>query len=185
MFLQLKRRKSHSNESIEYRGKHIFDEIIGPTGLLADKTRILVTHGIGFLPKTDQIIVLIDGSISEVGSYKELLHQKKAFAEFLTVYLAEAAEENPETAVIKAELIQEIGSKPALERGVSIVSQVSLRKVKAVLEHRDSKMPPDDLLDKKGAAAKVRRFYLMVTLGRAEPSRAMRNLDYVKNALAR
>ena len=32
-------------------GKHIFEEVIGPTGALAGKTRVLVTHGITFLPK--------------------------------------------------------------------------------------------------------------------------------------
>ena len=32
-------------------GKHIFEEVIGPTGTLAGKTRVLVTHGITFLPK--------------------------------------------------------------------------------------------------------------------------------------
>ena len=30
------------------------------------QTRVLVTHGVGFLPQVDQIIVLQDGRISEV-----------------------------------------------------------------------------------------------------------------------
>ena len=36
-------------------GKHIFEEVIGPTGALAGKTRVLVTHGITFLPKVSEI----------------------------------------------------------------------------------------------------------------------------------
>ncbi|OQV17380.1 putative Canalicular multispecific organic anion transporter 2 [Hypsibius exemplaris] len=32
-------------------GKHIFENVIGPNGVLKNKTRILVTHGIGFLPR--------------------------------------------------------------------------------------------------------------------------------------
>ena len=32
-----------------------------------------MTHGIHWLPMVDQIIVLNDGSVSEVGSYEELL----------------------------------------------------------------------------------------------------------------
>lgn len=48
-----------------------------------------MTHGITFLPQVDQIIVLKNGEVSEVGSYKELLAQKGAFAEFLLQHLEE------------------------------------------------------------------------------------------------
>lgn len=54
------------------------------------QTRVLVTHGITFLPQVDQIIVLKNGEISETGSYKELLSQKGAFAEFLLHHLEES-----------------------------------------------------------------------------------------------
>jgi len=47
-------------------GKKIFDNVIGPNGMLKQKTRVLVTHGISFLPEVDQIIVLSQGRISEV-----------------------------------------------------------------------------------------------------------------------
>lgn len=46
-----------------------------------------MTHGITFLPQVDQIVVLKDGEVSEIGSYKELLAQKGAFAEFLLQHL--------------------------------------------------------------------------------------------------
>lgn len=70
-------------------GKHIFQEVIGPEGLLAQKTRVLVTHSIAFLPKMDNIIVLKEGKITESGSYDELLARKGAFAEFLVQFLTE------------------------------------------------------------------------------------------------
>uniref|UniRef100_A0A8V5GWV8 Canalicular multispecific organic anion transporter 2 n=1 Tax=Melopsittacus undulatus TaxID=13146 RepID=A0A8V5GWV8_MELUD len=79
--------------------KHIFDKVIGPDGVLKGKTRILVTHGISFLPQVDHIIVLGDGKISEMGSYQDLLKQNKAFAEFLRNYaLDEDIEEDEPTA---------------------------------------------------------------------------------------
>lgn len=56
-----------------------------------------MTHGISFLPQVDQIIVLKNGSISEVGSYQELLTNSGAFAEFLRNYLTE--EENEEAEI--------------------------------------------------------------------------------------
>ncbi|EMP37352.1 Multidrug resistance-associated protein 1 [Chelonia mydas] len=67
-------------------GKHIFDKVIGPKGILKNKTRILVTHGVSYLPLMDTIIVMTDGKISEMGSYQELLKQDGAFAEFLRTY---------------------------------------------------------------------------------------------------
>ncbi|ODM97614.1 Multidrug resistance-associated protein 1, partial [Orchesella cincta] len=64
-------------------GKHIFEKLLGPKGILRRKTRLLVTHGIGYLPSLDNIIVMMDGRISEEGTYQELLDRKGAFAEFL------------------------------------------------------------------------------------------------------
>lgn len=70
-------------------GKHIFNHVISHDGLLSDKTRVLVTHGITYLPKTDHIIVLKDGKISEQGSYQELVEKKGDFANFLLEYMQE------------------------------------------------------------------------------------------------
>ncbi|KAM8852537.1 ATP-binding cassette sub-family C member 2 isoform 1-T1 [Synchiropus picturatus] len=70
-------------------GKHLFDNVIGPNGILKDKTRILVTHGVSFLPFVDEIVVLVDGLVSETGSYKELQASGGAFSEFLNTYAKE------------------------------------------------------------------------------------------------
>uniref|UniRef100_A0A3B3S3B1 ATP binding cassette subfamily C member 2 n=1 Tax=Paramormyrops kingsleyae TaxID=1676925 RepID=A0A3B3S3B1_9TELE len=71
-------------------GKHLFERVVGPRGLLKDKTRILVTHGIGFLPYVDEIVVLVDGRVSEVGSYQSLQASGGAFSEFLNTYAKES-----------------------------------------------------------------------------------------------
>ena len=60
------------------------------------QTRILVTHGISFLPQVDQIIVMVNGAVSEIGSYQELLDQNGAFAEFLRNYSQDAEEQEQE-----------------------------------------------------------------------------------------
>uniref|UniRef100_A0A8C4NUQ3 ABC-type glutathione-S-conjugate transporter n=1 Tax=Dicentrarchus labrax TaxID=13489 RepID=A0A8C4NUQ3_DICLA len=67
-------------------GQHIFDKVIGPKGVLRDKTRILVTHGMSFLPQADHILVLVDGEITESGSYQELLSRHGAFADFIHTF---------------------------------------------------------------------------------------------------
>ncbi|XP_042637031.1 ATP-binding cassette sub-family C member 3 [Orycteropus afer afer] len=66
--------------------KHIFDQVIGPEGVLAHKTRVLVTHRISFLPQMDFIIVLTEGQVSEAGSYPDLLQRNGSFADFIRNY---------------------------------------------------------------------------------------------------
>uniref|UniRef100_A0A672I7Q8 ATP-binding cassette, sub-family C (CFTR/MRP), member 2 n=1 Tax=Salarias fasciatus TaxID=181472 RepID=A0A672I7Q8_SALFA len=70
-------------------GKHLFENVIGPKGILQNKTRILVTHGVSFLPHVDEIVVLVDGVVSEVGSYSSLRASGGAFSEFLDTYAKE------------------------------------------------------------------------------------------------
>ncbi|XP_051014284.1 ATP-binding cassette sub-family C member 3 [Acomys russatus] len=76
--------------------KHIFDQVIGPEGVLAGKTRVLVTHGISFLPQTDIIIVLADGQVSEMGHYSALLQHDGSFANFLRNYAPNEDQEDHE-----------------------------------------------------------------------------------------
>nr|QST14986.1 ABCC1-2 protein [Diaphanosoma celebensis] len=100
-------------------GKHIFDKVIGSQGMLKDKTRILVTHGITYLPQVDQIIILKDGEISESGTYKDLLAQKGAFSEFLLQHLDEGNEEAEDDLVeIKQQLESSMG-KEEFQRQIS------------------------------------------------------------------
>uniref|UniRef100_A0A8C3ETQ4 ABC-type glutathione-S-conjugate transporter n=1 Tax=Corvus moneduloides TaxID=1196302 RepID=A0A8C3ETQ4_CORMO len=74
-------------------GQHIFEHVLGPNGLLKDKTRVLVTHTVNILPQVDSIVFLVNGMISETGSYQELLQRNGAFAEFLHSHIT--AEEKP------------------------------------------------------------------------------------------
>ena len=101
-------------------GKHIFEKVIGPNGLLKKKTRLLVTHKVTLLPEVDFIIVMKDGKISESGSYHELLDKKGAFSEFLVEYLAEDVDEASESDEKIIEMREKM--KPELERHISRAS---------------------------------------------------------------
>jgi len=67
-------------------GKHIFDKVIGPAGLLKGAARILVTHAIHVLPKCDRILVLKEGRISEMGSYPDLVGRGAEFSRLITEF---------------------------------------------------------------------------------------------------
>lgn len=110
-------------------GKHIFEEVIGPNGLLAKKTRVLVTHGITFLPQTDNIYVMKLGEISENGTYQELLNKKGDFSDFLLQHLQEGNAEEEELDVIKQQLegtLQSDELKNKFNKAITLAKQESL-----------------------------------------------------------
>src|SRR5205823_972539 len=75
-------------------GSHIFHHVLhSKTGLLKSKTRILVTNHLALLPDVDQIVVLKDGTISEIGTYEQLMEKKRDFAELVANYTSTASEE--------------------------------------------------------------------------------------------
>jgi ABC-type multidrug transport system fused ATPase/permease subunit len=68
-------------------GKHIFDQVLSKDGILNGKTRIMVTHGVQWLPHVDYIVVMNHGTVSEAGTFEKLMDHNGAFAQFLTQYL--------------------------------------------------------------------------------------------------
>ncbi|NWQ61769.1 MRP1 protein, partial [Neopipo cinnamomea] len=106
-------------------GKHIFEKVIGPKGILKNKTRVLVTHAINYLPQMDTILVMTDGEISEMGSYQELLEQDGAFAEFLRTYAnTEQSMESSDT------------NSPSVKEGKPVENGVLVNEAPGKLMHR-------------------------------------------------
>uniref|UniRef100_A0A8D2L3E2 Uncharacterized protein n=1 Tax=Varanus komodoensis TaxID=61221 RepID=A0A8D2L3E2_VARKO len=87
-------------------GKHLFEEVIGPSGLLKNKTRILVTHNLTLLPQSDIIVVMEAGRIIELGSYAELLSKRANFAELVLAF--GGGKDNEETPSMTSEQIKSI-----------------------------------------------------------------------------
>ncbi|KAA1064369.1 hypothetical protein PGTUg99_020301 [Puccinia graminis f. sp. tritici] len=53
--------------------RHLFDNVIGPTGLLRSKARILCTNAIPFCQQADELIMVRDGKIVERGTFEAVL----------------------------------------------------------------------------------------------------------------
>ncbi|KAM9035585.1 ATP-binding cassette sub-family C member 2-like isoform 4-T4 [Sarcophilus harrisii] len=66
-------------------GKHLFEKVIGSSGLLKNKTRILVTHNLALLPQADLILVMESGRVAQIGSYHELLLKVTDFTNLLQI----------------------------------------------------------------------------------------------------
>ncbi|KAG0071220.1 Canalicular multispecific organic anion transporter 2 [Linnemannia elongata] len=66
--------------------RHLWDHLLGPTGLLRNKARVLVTHGIHHLREVDWLVMLKDGLIVEQGTYQELMKDKKMFYQLIKEY---------------------------------------------------------------------------------------------------
>ncbi|KAM3913418.1 ATP-binding cassette sub-family C member 2-like [Leptodactylus fuscus] len=104
-------------------GKHIFEKVVGPNGLLKNKTRVLVTHGVSFLKHTDEIVVLVNGSVTETGSYKTLLANNGAFAEFLKTYAKQDHNQDSEPTVLLRADEEEDGEGP-IEQATEVAEDI-------------------------------------------------------------
>lgn len=70
-----------------YVGKSILENCI-LNGPLADKTRILVTHALHVLDKTDYIYVMDDGIVKEEGTYTVCDLMQHNLIQQLTAYIS-------------------------------------------------------------------------------------------------
>ncbi|CAI9738033.1 resistance-associated 1-like [Octopus vulgaris] len=112
-------------------GKHIFNKVIGPNGLLKNKTRILVTHAIQWLPQVDCILVMDEeGRISEQGTYEELVEHEGAFAEFLERHLnknEDAEEEGYDGTDMKKKIRERVDSTCSLTEDNQELEKIAKR----------------------------------------------------------
>lgn len=61
--------------------RHLINNVLSSkTGLLKDKTRVLVTNNLDILQEVDKIIMLENGAIIETGTYQELLQSEGSLA---------------------------------------------------------------------------------------------------------
>jgi ATP-binding cassette, subfamily C (CFTR/MRP), member 2 len=116
-------------------GKSIFDLVIGPNGMLKDKTRLFVTNSLNFLPQVDEIMMIDNGFIIETGTYEQLKEQNGKFTEFMKAFL-EANEANQE--FIRNIEPNETKSS-SLDKQVSVKSSEKLTKSESVLSKSSEK----------------------------------------------
>lgn len=72
--------------------KHLWKHLVGPDGLLKNKTRVLVTHGIHHLKAMDTIVLIKNGRVEESGTYRKLLSTHGVFYQLIKEYAIEERE---------------------------------------------------------------------------------------------
>jgi len=93
--------------------RYLFDKCI--LGALENKTRILVTHQLHVLPSVDYIICIDNGSISEQGTYNELMEKNGEFARLMRSY--GGIDENKSESENDKELLEELEQSSEEEKG--------------------------------------------------------------------
>lgn len=78
----------------QHVGRHLIDNVLGPKGLLAGKTRILATNSIPVLMEAHFVVLLRDGQVIERGTYEQLIAMKGEIAQLIKT--ANNEEESPD-----------------------------------------------------------------------------------------
>ena len=84
----------------QHVGRHLIDNVFGPKGLLAGKTRVLATNSVPVLLEADFVTLLRNGKILEEGTYEQLIAMKGEVANLIrTANNEEEIEETPSPSV--------------------------------------------------------------------------------------
>ncbi|XP_014650979.1 PREDICTED: multidrug resistance-associated protein 1-like [Ceratotherium simum simum] len=111
-------------------GKQLFEKVIGSSGILKGKTRILVTHNLALLPQMDLVVVMESGRIAQMGTYQELLSKTKSLTRLLQAFseqekghaLERVSVINSRT-ILKDQILEQ-NDRPSLDQG----KQFSMKK---------------------------------------------------------
>lgn len=99
----------------QHVGRHLINNVLGPNGLLAGKTRILATNSIPVLVEADMILLLREGKILERGSYTQLMAMKGEIASLIRTSQNEDQNEDstPSDSIMSDEDSTVYGGSPA------------------------------------------------------------------------
>ena len=67
----------------QHVGRHLINKVLGSSGLLASKTRVLATNSIPILAEADFVTLIRDGKVLEKGTYKQLMAMKGEIASLI------------------------------------------------------------------------------------------------------
>ncbi|CAG8043015.1 unnamed protein product [Penicillium salamii] len=138
----------------QHVGRHIINKVLGKTGLLSGKTRILATNAITVLKEADFIGLLRDKTIIEEGTYEQLMAMKGEIANLVRTTMVDSDDE---------------GTASGSEDLASLESSVTTTIVQngGSSDSEEAEQPGDLIPIRSGAHTEARRRTSTVTLRRA------------------
>ncbi|CAI5456632.1 unnamed protein product [Caenorhabditis angaria] len=143
-------------------GKHLFENVIGPHGMLANTTRILVTNCTSYLQQSDKIIIMKDGAITHFDTFENLSADENA-----RHYLREVNEQEEKERLRKSrDSRDESESEKELSEeddddSKSLISRVSSRR-SAKSRTKPTKAPNVLITKEEAASGKVKASVYML-----------------------
>ncbi|KAJ5665324.1 Metal resistance protein YCF1 [Penicillium maclennaniae] len=98
----------------QHVGRHIINKVLGPSGILNSKTRILATNAITVLKEADFIGLIRDKTIIEKGTYEQLMAMKGEIFNLVRTNLAEASDDEREVSGSEDGLATKVWNSQAL-----------------------------------------------------------------------
>ncbi|BEJ18143.1 hypothetical protein CspHIS471_0704200 [Cutaneotrichosporon sp. HIS471] len=111
-------------------GRHIFDAVIGPNGLLKNKARILCTNAVNVLPQADQIVMLRRGIILERNNYADAMADPSSELYKLITGLGKMAARGEESGVVTPTIVAS-SDEEEFDEAMDVDESDSLRKRRA------------------------------------------------------
>lgn len=139
-------------------GKHIFDHCI--SGMLKNKTRILVTNQLQYLSRADYIIFMQEGRIAAQGEYRKFMSQSADFCNMVAEFNSSSSDEPGEVLEEEEEgTVPRSQSTVELRKSLEEKSGLARKKSVDLLSKQQSQ-------DEKLNQAEVKRMTSKPVLGR-------------------
>ncbi|KAG0279577.1 Multidrug resistance-associated protein 1 [Linnemannia exigua] len=112
--------------------QQLWQNVIGPNGLLKDKTRLLVTHGVHHLGQVDQILIIKEGRIFAMGTYDQLLSAGSLASQELSLSVETTGSD------------ERVAAADATAAAVVAASSDQIKEIDDVTEAKDKEGPYSD-----------------------------------------
>ena len=100
-------------------GESVFKNVLLDSS--SGATRILVTHALHFLPKVDHIYFMVDGRITEHGSFDEMMANREGFARLFDEFVTKEQTESKGEEAVDIEDDEKIKERRAAQLGAQLM----------------------------------------------------------------
>lgn len=115
-------------------GKHIIKNVLGKSGLLANKTTILATNSVPVLHEADNIVLLAGGKITERGTFDEVMSTDSELANLIKEF---GKKESQEESVQEESAVQEASIPAPLKSDASSEDENEPREFKPLPDYEE------------------------------------------------